>query len=63
MKATADYIMRQTPMTPEEMKALRDRMAAEHDITVFTCDECGAAARCELSFDPYNTNGDCLAEK
>lgn len=29
----------------------------------FTCDNCGAAPRCKLAFDWYNTNGDCLAEK
>ena len=29
----------------------------------FTCDECEIANRCRLAFDPYNTNGDCLASK
>jgi hypothetical protein len=29
----------------------------------FTCDGCRAAPRCSLAFDPYNTDGDCLAGK
>ena len=32
------------------------------DLT-FTCDHCGHADTCEYVFDPYNTDGDCLAEK
>lgn len=29
----------------------------------FTCDDCPAAKTCDFSFDAYNTDGDCLAEK
>jgi len=29
----------------------------------FTCDTCSDAPRCDLAFDAYNTNGDCLASK
>lgn len=29
----------------------------------FTCDKCEWAPSCELAFDLYNTNGDCLADK
>jgi hypothetical protein len=34
----------------------------------FTCDDCGVIGPegkkdCPYVFDPYNTNGDCLAEK
>ena len=29
----------------------------------FTCDACPSNGRCEWAFDPYNLNGDCLAEK
>lgn len=29
----------------------------------FTCDRCRSKYECEFVFDPYNTNGDCLAEK
>ena len=32
-------------------------------LNYFTCGMCDAAATCEYAFDPYNTNGDCLAEK
>lgn len=30
---------------------------------VYTCEDCGARHTCPFSMDPYNTNGDCLAEK
>lgn len=29
----------------------------------FTCDACGRVKVCVLSFDPYNTGGDCLWDK
>lgn len=28
----------------------------------FTCDGCSEAPVCEFAFDPYNADGDCLAE-
>lgn len=28
-----------------------------------SCDECGARHTCEFATDPYNINGDCLADK
>lgn len=31
--------------------------------TKYTCDSCGAAPHCTLAFEPYNTDGDCLADK
>jgi hypothetical protein len=31
--------------------------------TKITCDMCDKRASCELAYDAYNTNGDCLAEK
>ncbi len=34
-----------------------------HGHASFTCDRCSAANECDYAFDPYNTNGDCLAEK
>ncbi len=34
-----------------------------HGHADFTCDRCAAANECDYAFDPYNTNGDCLAEK
>jgi hypothetical protein len=30
---------------------------------VFTCDTCRFAPCCELAFDGYNTDGDCLLSK
>lgn len=53
--------------TPGELVSLRK--AAAIDLAKrripdkFTCDMCVDAARCSLAFDPYNTNGDCLASK
>lgn len=29
----------------------------------FTCDNCEDAYDCMYAFDPYNTDGDCLADK
>lgn len=29
----------------------------------WTCDECKSAWCCEVSYDSYNINGDCLADK
>jgi len=29
----------------------------------FTCDNCLHKQYCEYAYDPYNTKGDCLAEK
>lgn len=50
-------------MTPEQLKALRDEMAKTFEIDAFTCDDCAARFTCPSSFDPYNTDGDCLEEK
>ena len=53
-------------LTNEQLVQLRAKTVAFHnertDI-VFTCDDCAAATECEFVFDPYNTDGDCLAEK
>lgn len=32
-------------------------------VTGFTCDQCPSRYCCDLAFDPYNTGGDCLADK
>lgn len=29
----------------------------------FTCDSCDQSEECKWSYDPYNTNGDCLGDK
>jgi hypothetical protein len=56
-----------TERTDEEVAALRASKVeffSEHfDLTEFSCDRCAAVKTCEFAFDPYNTDGDCLAEK
>lgn len=32
-------------------------------LNLFTCSNCAIVTKCELKFDSYNTDGDCLAEK
>jgi len=34
-----------------------------HDVKVFTCFECGEKGICDCVYDPYNTDGECLAMK
>lgn len=46
-----------------EVAAFRAEMVEAFGIAKFTCDDCGARHDCEFAFDPYNTDGDCLAEK
>ncbi len=29
----------------------------------FTCDDCPRAPICDLAYDPYNLDGDCLYDK
>lgn len=60
---TADNITRAVPWTTEELAGMRWRASSEFDVHAFTCDDCPARHKCELAFDPYNTDGDCLAEK
>lgn len=50
-------------LSDEELAARRVRSAELFPIDVFTCDDCPARWTCEWAFDPYNTDGDCLAEK
>ncbi|MBR2118480.1 MAG: hypothetical protein IJ935_07380 [Afipia sp.] len=47
----------------EELARRRSVVASDFDIDAFTCDDCPAKPTCEWAFDPYNTGGDCLAEK
>jgi MoaA/NifB/PqqE/SkfB family radical SAM enzyme len=47
----------------ETLAELRASAAKQFDIDAFSCDDCSARKTCEWAFDPYNTNGDCLAEK
>lgn len=52
----------------DELKQLR-KQAVEwlqaHGIPFryLTCDKCPSRRECEYVYDPYNTDGDCLAEK
>ena len=32
-------------------------------LTMLTCSRCAGCSGCDFAFDPYNTDGDCLAEK
>lgn len=47
----------------EDLAKARSDVADKFDIEAFTCDECPAKKTCQFAFDPYNTDGDCLAEK
>ena len=49
--------------TEEQLAVRRGESAAAFDIEKFTCDDCPARYTCEWSFDAYNIDGDCLAEK
>ena len=61
--------------TPDALDALRDdnvRIVNELDgftdwmhrrFGYFTCDGCKRAPKCLFTFDPYNTDGDCLDDK
>lgn len=50
-------------------KSLFANLQTEKDIPYepkdeeLTCFKCSLKDKCEYAFDPYNTNGDCLAEK
>lgn len=64
-------MLMQVPIRSEAtLMQLRARRVAEQDehglvlpAEGYTCDECGVKPTCVFVFDPYNTNGDCLAEK
>lgn len=59
-------ITRAVSLTDEEVEKLRFRMISEmggEPDGGFTCDKCTFRNSCELVFDWYNTDGDCLAEK
>lgn len=44
-------------------EAIRRSAEAGHTITEFTCDNCASRLTCDLVFDGYNTDGDCIADK
>lgn len=49
--------------TDEQLAITRAEVVREFSIEKFTCDDCPERWSCFLAFDPYNTDGDCLAEK
>jgi hypothetical protein len=49
--------------TDEEVAALRAEVQTFIGIDAFTCDDCPSRFVCEWAFEPYNTDGACLAEK
>ena len=54
--------------TAEDLARMRKEsveliMQVEAGSPDFTCDFCSRRFECVFVFDPYNTNGDCLAEK
>lgn len=53
----------QNMSSPTQLAELRAYVAREFGGHDFTCDDCGARFSCPYAFDPYNTAGDCLAEK
>jgi len=63
-----DQWTRETPRTAEALVQLRTEAVADYaphigTIDAFTCDDCPRALICELAFDAYNTDGDCLYDK
>jgi hypothetical protein len=58
--AVGDHNLYQEKLMDEEPSVGQlDPVTATH----FTCYQCPSATRCLYTFDPYNTSGDCLAEK
>lgn len=55
------------PSTDEEIATARadvaKLMGIPLDEITFSCDDCELKRTCPLAFDPYNTDGECLAEK
>jgi hypothetical protein len=49
--------------TDDQLAQLRADATRDWDIDLFTCDKCDGRHVCKFAFDPYNVDGDCLAEK
>lgn len=47
----------------DSVKYINEELGGLDRPIVFGCDDCGAVNACEYAFDPYNMDGDCLAEK
>ena len=60
-------IWRRNPRSEEEIDALRTKMDILWGPHGFgagdTCENCGDRWRCFNTFDPYNTDGECLMSK
>ncbi len=53
-------------LTEEELVALRAWCLPdiqERGLTAYSCDDCSRRFTCPFVFDPYNTDGDCIASK
>lgn len=56
--------MEKLPTPKDALDLVREFCGDKAGIEVFTCFNCPAAMTgCEFVWDPYNTDGDCLAEK
>lgn len=54
------------PMKPEAIELAKQRFLSEvGPLEKCTCSDCSVqrANKCQLQFDVYNTDGDCLLEK
>jgi hypothetical protein len=47
----------------KELLPLREDFLKKTRNAVCTCDTCIDVTRCDLAYDMYNTDGDCLLEK
>jgi len=50
-------------ITEKEIEELKWFLGDDFDVKDLTCTDCDAKETCPFAFDPYNTHGDCLAEK
>lgn len=50
-------------LTEEEKEELEDEYYKDINKEMLTCFSCKYAGTCQYAYDPYNTDGDCLASK
>ena len=60
--------LRVVPLTADQCTKMSDEIKHVltdwgHTFKYITCDKCDDAKICAYSFDPYNTDGDCLGLK
>lgn len=65
LRATPEHTEQQLKQWRTGSQQYLNRLSGDSDDTpvVFTCDDCPARKECIFVYDPYNTSGDCLAEK